>query len=443
MQGQISNQASEWNAASFQWYSDIQRSLQNPIFVYFEEIARVWSPEQAILEFKNLFISHLNPKSVESLQFLQTILRANNSQQFLSILNRSCYIFFNAWATQGKHHFVRDLLQLFTDPSIGKKTFSPLLKRLKSWLCLFVESREYHILQQLADNYAIHCPPAIESKNWSDRYIAYQLVAQSANCSNPPEQRDLARALSQRLKDRFKYELAMYTAHAQSANYNQTLYPNPTIFGDDVLRLIKRLVARQGDCSYENLANRFLAQTKITDYSNFKKALNSYLFFSAQSRIDISILKAKFAKKLDSVCPNKHQAPVNSALILVTCNRAIEWLMTENHQTPSPLFELLISRGNAIVLSIALLKLVLICPNARPNLELCLAELIEYYQSHPDVDSNNAIQFFELMKIVLTIYGGDVEYSLVKIKADAEGGDRVVDLDNYRVFLRVKTPDIT
>jgi hypothetical protein len=175
MQGQISNQASEWNAASFQWYSDIQRSLQNPIFVYFEEIVRVWSPEQAILEFKNLFISHLNPKSVESLQFLQTILRANNSQQFLSILNRSCYIFFNAWATQGKHHFVRDLLQLFTDPSIGQKTFSPLLKRLKSWLCLFVESREYHILQQLADNYAIHCPPAIESKNWSDRYIAYQL----------------------------------------------------------------------------------------------------------------------------------------------------------------------------------------------------------------------------------------------------------------------------
>jgi hypothetical protein len=235
----------------------------------------------------------------------------------------------------------------------------------------------------------------------------------------------------------------MYTAHAQSANYNQALYPNPTIFGDDVLRLIKRLVARQGDCSYENSANRFLAQTKITDYSNFKKALNSYLFFSAQSRIDISILKAKFAKKLDSVCPNKNQVPVNSALILVTCNRAIEWLTTENHQTPSPLFELLISRGNAIVLSIALLKLVLICPNARPNLELCLAELIEYYQSHPDVDSNNAIQFFELMKIVLTIYGGDVEYSLVKIKADAEVGDRVVDLDNYRVFLRVKTPDIT
>ena len=54
-----------------------------------------------------------------------------------------------------------------------------------------------------------------------------------------------ARALSQQLKDRFKFDLAMYVARSQSATSPEQLPKNPTALGDNVLMLIKAIVTRR------------------------------------------------------------------------------------------------------------------------------------------------------------------------------------------------------
>jgi hypothetical protein len=54
-------------------------------------------------------------------------------------------------------------------------------------------------------------------------------------------------------------------------------------------------------------------------------------------------------------------------MLMRTCNRVINYLITENHRTPSALFNSLIYQGNHMTLVIALLKIVLICKASRPH----------------------------------------------------------------------------
>lgn len=415
-------------------------SSQTLIFSYFEEIVRAWSPEKVLLEFKNLFVHHVNPIALEAFQVLQNLVRDNREQDFQSILKRSCYILFNNWASNGNLECVSKMLQLLTDPSLTQKTFSPLLKRVKTWVCSFADSQDYQDLQQLVKDYSRYQRSAYPKNHWSDSYIIYQWVARSTELSNPPEQRELANLVAQRMKDGFKYDLAMYTARAQSASYDRQMYPNPTIFGDDALRLIKLLVSRRSDGGYEQSARRLLEQTKNSNYISFKEQLKQYLFNSCKPQNERTTLQTLLERKLNLLCTSKQNERINSALTLVTCNRAIEWLTTENHREPSDIFKNSISRGNPLTLAIALLKLVLISPNSRIHLECCLADLVDYYKQLPETECLFAIQFFEVMKIILAIYAGDVEYSLVKIQNESATHDsRVLDLNQYRVFLTFKS----
>jgi hypothetical protein len=419
---------------------NLQSSSHNRIVSDLEEIVQVWSPEQVLVEFRNLFINPLHPNTLESFQVLKTLVQDNREQDFIEIIKRLCYILFKSWATHGKLDFVREMLQLFVEPTLAQKTFSPLLKRMRTWVRLFAESQDYQDLQQLVQDYSRYQSEGQQQRHWSDRYIVYQWVAQSTDLSNPPEQRELASLVAQRMKDRFKSDLAMYTARAQSAGYDRQLYPNPTIFGDDALRLIKLLVVRRGNCGYEQLGRHFIEQTKTTHYESFKKNLQSYLFSSSKAREELQTLQKLLGRKLDLLYPSKNHERINSALMLVTCNRAIEWLTTENHQEPSALFKILVSRGNPLTLAIVLLKIVLISPNSRVHLECCLADLIRYYKQLPETECQSAIQLFEILKIVLAIYAGDVEYNLVKIQQDSSiDNSRILDINQYRVFLAFKS----
>lgn len=421
-------------------------SSQTLIFSYFEEIVRSWSPEQVLVEFKNLFIYHVKTISLEAFQVLQNIVRNDRDRDFRFILKRSCYILFKNWASNGNLECVSKILQLLIDPSLAKTTFSPSLKRIKMWVTSFAQSQDYQDLKQLVQDYSRYQHIAqskshwAQSKShWSDRYVVYKWVNRSTDLSNPPEERELANLVAQRMKDRFKYDLAIYTAHAQSASYDRQTFHNPTIFGHDALRLIELLVTRRHDCSYEHLGQRFLEQTKTSTYVNFKEKFQQYLF-NCQSQENTTILQNLLAQKLNLLYPSKQNEPMNSALILVTCNRAIKWLTTENHQEPSGIFKMLVSRGNPLTLAIALLKLILISPNSRVHLKCCLADLVNYYKQLPESEGLQAIQFFEVMKIVLAVYSGDVECSLVKIKNESDNTDsRVFDISQYRIFLTFKS----
>jgi len=407
---------------------------QDMIYRFLLEIVQHWPPEDVLLEFKRLFIYYdTNPINATAIKSLSEIIFSNNEEEFRNTLKRSCYILINNWETTRNYNSIKELIHSFDNLLISKKTLSHNLSRLRLWLANFIKSKDYQELKLFAARYEDG-----ENSHWSQRYTSYLLVPQYADLKNPVEQREAARVLSQELKDKFKFDLAMYTARSQSAVGREQLPKNPTGLGDEVLRLIKAIVAKRGPFSYENLANIFKHQTKELPYQDFKQSLKKYLIFSVQNPNFVEVLRTKLSEKLDRLYNSHNENVLNDAIMLRTCNRVIEYLTTENHQEPSPLFGLLMSQGNPLTLVIVLLKIILISKNSRTHLETCIAELIQYYMHYPEEDCKWVISFFEIFNITFAIYGENVQYNLIKMQEHRKEYQSDKPVEVYRVFSQLK-----
>jgi hypothetical protein len=271
------------------------QQAQEVIYQFLLELVRKQPSAKVLVEFKHLFIEY-DSSNVEASRSVAELIFANNEKEFQHTLKRSCYILVNNWETSRNYSSIKELLDLFSDVKISKKTLSPALGRLRGWLTNFVESSDYHELKLFLAKYGYS-----DKEHWSSRYTSYLLVPQYTNQNNPVEQREAARALSKKLKDKFKFDLAMYTARSQSAVRKEEVPKNPTALGDDVLRFIKMIVVKRGSFSYENLAHIFLKQTQELNYRNFKYGLQKYLIYSVDHKNFVEVLNKKLAEKLETL----------------------------------------------------------------------------------------------------------------------------------------------
>lgn len=412
---------------------------QETIYAYLLDIVKYWPADDVLVEFHHLFIHHVNTVSSEILPALYEIVFSNQEHEFRNTLKRSCYILINNWDITRKHEAIRKLILLFEDPILQKHTMSPTLKRLRAWLRYFLTTPDFQELKLFASRYDEHT-----QIHWTERYTSYLLVPQYINLKNPIEQREAARALSRRLKDKFKFDLAFYTAHSDAAvlpipDNRRKKAENPTVLGDDGLRLIKMIVGRRGRFSYANLANIFVKQTETLNYQDFKQSLQEYLIFSVEKDDFVQTLRARLSEKLDTLYQVHEDKPINDALLLRTTNRVIEYLTTEDHKEPAPLFSLLLSQGSPLTLVIVLLKLILICRYARTHLEARIADLITYYQDVPQADCQWVINFFEIFNITMTIYAENIEYNLVDMRNQSIERKENANWDAYRIFSTLKS----
>ncbi|MGD1929157.1 MAG: hypothetical protein ACFB12_09610 [Leptolyngbyaceae cyanobacterium] len=410
------------------------QQAQVRIFDFLLEAVKTWPPEDVLDAFKNLFFCQGDTVTTESSEALYALLFSGNKTDFHNTLKRSCYILVNNWEVARQFEAIQSLVQVFQDESLRRRTFSLSLKRLRGWLGEFIESEDYRELQLFASRLI----EGNKSTEWTSRYTSYLLVSQYMNAENPVEQREVARSVSRRLKDKFKFELAMYTAHSQSALPQRRHLKNPTALGDSALRLIKLIVAKRGQFSHKNLANLFLKQTEGLTYGEFKNSLLEYLVYSVSQPIAAKVLRQKIDARLASLYEDYHDAEVDPSLRLRTCNRIIDQLMTEDKQSPSELFTLLLSQNNALSLAIILLKLILISQNSHLYLEARIADLIRYYEQFPQEDCTWVINFLEIFQVTFAIYAENVEYNLINFRrapmAEAQNMSPQNTLDACRVF---------
>jgi hypothetical protein len=396
---------------------------QETLYRFLLEIVKQWSPEEVLLEFKRLFFFQTDAVTSEAAQALHQLVKRNNSVEFRNTLKRSCYILINNWDAARQYKPIQELVQSFQDSTIANP--------LKDWIEDFRNSKDYADLKLFTARYEDQ-----QKEKWVNRYTSYLLVPQYVDTRNPIEQREAARALSRQLKDRFKFDLAMYIARSQAATSPERLPKNPTALGDNVLMLIKAIVTRRGQYSYENLANIFVNQIQNLNYKQFKQSLQKYLIFLVDQQSEFAAaFQAKLAEKLEMLYVDYDENVLNDALILRTCNRVIEYLTSENRKEPSPLFILLLSHGNPMTLVIVLLKLVLICPASRSHLEARIAELICYYDQLPEQDCNWIVNFLEIFSVTFAIHAENVQYNLVKVQ---EAPPTQTTLDHYRIFSQMK-----
>ena len=395
-------------------HRDISQAQQT-IYNYLLSAVKNSSAEDVLDEFRHLFIHHVNTASSELLPALYEIVFANNEKEFRNTLKRSCYILINNWDISRNHESIQQLIQLFSDHAIYRHTQAPILRRLRGWIKDFVKSTDFEELRLFASRYDTD-----EVSHWSDRYTSYLLVPQYINLENSVEQREAARALSQKLKEKFKFDLAFYTALSESIRIPKDDVKNPTYLGDESLRLIKTVIARRGVFSYANLANIFREQTQNLNYKLFKQSLKEYLVYSLSDNEFVKTFEKKISEKFEQLYTIHEDKIINDALLLRTSNRVIDYLTTEDHEAPAPLFLMLLSQGSPLTLVTVLLKIVLMCPYVRTHLEARIADLIRYYEKYSEEDCKWVVSFFEIFNIAMTVHAESTEYTLVNMHEASE-----------------------
>ncbi|WP_283757591.1 hypothetical protein [Roseofilum casamattae] len=400
---------------------------QETIYRYFVTRVKQESPETVLAEFKCLFIDRVEIGNIDANKALFNLAFANQKNEFIYTLKRCCYILINNWEASRHHEAVRSLVRSFEQNRIDRTSHAIPEKRLRAWIVDFIQSPDYEEIKLFSQRFDK------DVDNWSERYSSYLLVSQYTNSDNSAEQRHAAKMRSQELKEQFKFDLAMYTTRLQLSSDAEPP-SNPTQLGDKLLHLIKTILLRKGPYNYVNLSRIFLKQIQGIRYDEFKIALQRYLHFAIDDSAFTQLMDNTLGTKFDALYREYDEQPITKALLLRTCNRAVEFMTTEDRHTPSPLFALWVAQNNPLTLVTIMLKLILISKSTRVHLEARIADLIRYYKDYPEDECKWLINFMEVLNIAFAIYADNVQYNLIRIDRDSLGGQSAPNLDKYRVF---------
>lgn len=407
--------------------------VQEKLYSFFVEIVNKYAPEDVLIEFKSIFLDCLVLKQLDLTIGIYDVF-IDNEQNFRNTLKRCCYILVNNWESNRKHKYTQALIELIDNYKSSAIDYKyKKITIFQTWLDNFIQSQDFQELKLFAyknENKA--------DGHWVNRYTSYLLAAQVVDKKNPKEQKEAAKKASKQLKDKFKFELAMYVARSQSNASSKTRYRNPSVLGDDILRLIKAIIVRRGVFSYDNIANIFIKQTQNQTFKDFKESLVKYLIFSVQQPKFVETLQQQLSEKLLIWKAECNDVIINKYLLLRTCNRMIDFLTTENSVQPSSLFVLLLSQGHPLTLVIVLLKIILICKHSRSHLESRIAHLIRYYDRYSEAECQWFINFIEIFNITFAIYAENVEYNLIKVEETEKAHEVEFDPNAYRVFSQLK-----
>lgn len=407
---------------------------QEIICDFFLKNVKKESPAWILRQFDNLFISQSQLEHSGTHQSLYVIVNLNQERIFRDTLKRCCYILINNWCAARYHQYIQKLVQFFSQASHSQNSISPFKRRLREWVINFFNSEDYQELSLFVSRYNIRYK---DKERWSNRYASYLLTSQFLDSSKPREQREAARVVASQLKEQFKFDLAMYTAR-HPLKTSVLRHPNPTVLGDEVLRLIKTILTKRRMFGYSNIANIFLKQVDGLQYYQFKKSLVKYLLFTLENKELSKALEIYLSTYIDELYESHDTEIWNPDILLRTCNRLIEYLTTLKQGKPSQLFTFLALQGKYLTLAIILLKIILISKNSYVHLESCVGHLVHYYENQLETECKWFINFLEVLQIILTIYAENIRYNLVSMDFNSEDTKTKSCLNFYRIYSQVK-----
>ena len=385
---------------------------QTTIYTIFITLAKTWAPDDVLSLFRKAFIHCVDSSDSNLAPALYHILKVGKEKDFHYTLNRVCYILINNWETARNPNAILNLITILESATdIHAGSASPL-RTLRKWLTTFLKSQAFKDLKLFTSRYT----HSSHSSHWTHRYTSYLLASQSLNQNNPDEQRSVANVASGEIKREFKRNLAMYAIQSERANASTHILDNPTLLGEHILPLIKKILTKKGEFSCQNLANIFLAQSENVKFKRFKYGLTEYLLFSMGSEGMTAELKTQLSQYLNTLYTHYDDRPIDGAIRLRTANQVINFFTLDKQGIPAPIMTLLLSKGYALTLAILLLKVIMISPNSRRYLEGKIGNLVTYYSELPEAECQWLIKFLEILKVTFTIYSDQrISYNLVSV----------------------------
>ena len=402
------------------------------LYDYWLDRARTDSPEQLIEDFCRLFIEGGGYQEAPIYLALERLVKAKDPEiRFYHFFNRCCHILMNRWQTQPAHQpAIPELVSLLENLPPARQGYHSTSNTLRHLLKNFTLSDDYVRLQRLA---------RIISGKYSEKTAAslgtlinrYPYLYDHCLLSDesPREQRQTVRRIKVKTESRFEVNISRYVTYqvrlAQVAHRPKIReeagriiqsVENPTLLNDKELnRALKYYLGTvAGNYTYKELSQNFLANTVYTPtYKDFKNDLYDYLITS------VDYGKGQFNKKLDDVLqntlPHCDQQKPSEFLMLRTSSQLLNYLVVESGQKPDHYIFIDMITNMGVTRTVGLLlKLILICPKAKPHLDKRFSILFNHYESYSCDQVPWLVKSLENLQVAFSIHFGQADLSCLR-----------------------------
>jgi hypothetical protein len=420
----------------------------NLVHEYLRQSAINQTPPELIQKFQNLLQQARNENTQVS-EALENIIFAEESQ-FYVFLSQCFYTILADWLHQPESRIY--LTQLLNTLNIvcqsssynrGRKQLIQLLKNyqqsesfeeLKLFIALVYPDKA--IAQNSADSLVTNestgnsnTPPTPIIKTYLIRYtylyryflpqdLKIQYLIEQIEQLQKHRQQDFEILLSRHIIYRFRLkQLAKMKMMATSAGKMITKVNNPSLLSEKAFQIaLQQYVGKiEQNSTLLERSQRFVAENKYRPtYQVFKQDLHSFLANNIQPRNNTYLFANLLEQKLVDIFPQANEKPLNQPLILQTCRQLFSFLIpapTLNHR--DRFAELVANLGTAQAMMI-LIKITLICPESKADLEKKICLIAKHYQYQTIQQNSWLLKSLEHLLIAFSIYFGKIDVSIVK-----------------------------
>lgn len=394
-------------------------------------------PSAVINKFTALFF-YGNHEDERVLQALEKVLFASQEQQkFLQLIDYCCHLIIDRWLNNPESaKFIPQLLEVFGVIKPHTKSYARLKGRLIQSIKKYQESELYQQLQFIVA-IIIDREPKIDLeqnifvRDLITRYhFLYQYFLIEKNQLITESKIILTKAKEKERQFEFQlYQYILYRARllqlararqfARGAGKVIRRIENPTLLSDKDLKLAVDIYSGNFDeeDTLTQMAHKLLTNNNLRhNYGQFKQELYHYLLFKLDAKDCNYPLGYYLKQKLEQIFPQSDERQLNDSLVLQTCRQLLSFLMVEGDRTAEPVrfMEAIFHLGTAQTIML-LIKIVSICPQVKPDLEIRLAMLFLHYQNAKIQDVLWLVKSLEHIRIAFGLCFGKVDLSATKI----------------------------
>ncbi len=232
-------------------------------------------------------------------------------------------------------------------------------------------------------------------------------------------QQDFEILLSQHIIYRFRLkQVARMKLLTKGAGKMITKVDNPSLLSERAFRTALKQYVGKIDNKNTTLerAQRFVVENELCrNYGEFKQNLYNFIVSDIKPRNNTYKFSSRFQQKLADIFPQSDAKSLNRTLILQTCRQLFSFLIVDHTVSPNPqrFAELISNLGTAQVMMM-LVKITLICPESKSDLEKKICSIVSHYQLQNIQEILWLIKSLEHLLVAFSIYFGNLDVSLVK-----------------------------
>ena len=419
------------------------------IYQYLRQNAATKSPSELIIEFQNLLqqSKNIDPRISQALEEIVLV----EPELFNTFLTQCLCSILDVWISKPESLvFVSQLLNSLNQVA-QSRSYSSVRRHLNSLITGYQQSNDYQRLEQIiaiiqptinitnsSSNSLAASQSVDNSSGKKTRLIGSYLVRYTFLYSHllskditAPNLVEFIRQLQNNRQQEFEIRLSKHTIYrfrlkqlakmkmmAKGAGKIINKADNPSILSERAFRVAMRQYVGKNDIGSTLLerSQLFVAENKYRQsYLMFKQDLYRFLIDDIKPRNTTYHFASRLEQKMSQIFPQANDKALNPTQILQTCRQLYSFAIVDPalDNNPARFAQLVANLGTAQVMMM-LLKLVLICPESKTDLERKIFLVAMYYQ-HQTVTANPwLLKSLEHLSIAFSIYFGEVDVSLAK-----------------------------